>query len=63
MTFAIYVENSNDARDMIPWAVGIETRLVRRQDGVPIRMWPRYRFVGCVVLSIVLVVLLGALPD
>ena len=39
------------------WAVGINTRLVKRTDGSherPPRMWPRYWFVGFVILSFLL---------
>lgn len=41
------------------WAVGINTRLVKSSDGSqtrPPRMWPRYCFIGFVVLSILLII-------
>lgn len=39
------------------WFVGINTRLIKSKDGTqtrPPRMWPRYWFVGLVILSILL---------
>lgn len=45
------------------WGVGIDTREVKRKDGVPPRIWPRYWFAGFLLFSLLLAILMEILPD